>query len=64
MKVTELINNLKKLPLNAQVEILYDGACRGDVLAVYEANGGQVVVAGDMPVYSWEDQPKEKGPSQ
>lgn len=64
MKVTELIDNLKKLPLDSQVEILYDGACRADVIAVYEANGGQVVLAADKPAYSWKDRPIEKGPSQ
>lgn len=64
MKVGELIYDLKKMPSDAKVEVLYDGACRADCLAVYEANGGQVVIAADETAYSWKDSPIKKGPSQ
>jgi len=57
MKVSALIDELKKLPPDAKVEVLYDGACRADCRAVYQANGGQVVVAADEIAYDWKDQP-------
>ena len=55
--VGELIEKLQALPAKSEVRILYDGATRADVVSVYQAIGGYVVVAADDIAYSHEDQP-------
>ncbi len=55
--VDELIEKLQTLPEKSEVRVLYDGATRGVVEAVYQAVGGYVVIAADDIAYSPNDQP-------
>ncbi|HYG84510.1 MAG TPA: hypothetical protein VD907_06580 [Verrucomicrobiae bacterium] len=45
MKVSELIKELKKLPQDKEVGLLYDGEVRLNAGVVYESNGGKIVIA-------------------
>lgn len=64
MKVKELIEQLTKLELDAEVSVFWDGAPRGDIDGIYVTNPnffgsrGEVVLVGDWSIYR--DRIKEK----
>jgi hypothetical protein len=56
MTVAELIERLSALPPDAEVRMLWDGACRSDVEAAWLCKGGWVAVGPlDEAVYYGED---------
>ena len=59
MTVSELIKELKKMPWDARVFHLWDGAPRTAINLVYESKEGKVVTA-DYNQYAWyEGRPKD-----
>lgn len=58
MEVRKLIEELKKMPQNAQVRHLWDGSTRTTVEVVYLAKNGVVVTSDyDMVCYDEEERP-------
>ena len=58
MKVKDLIEKLKEMPQDAELQYLYDGAARGNINIVYLANSGKVVASDyDEVIYYDEDRP-------
>jgi len=58
MTVHEIIEALKKMPQEAEMRHLWDGAARSKVDCVYLAQAGYVVVAPEYePAYDDEDRP-------
>lgn len=58
MQVKDLIKELQKMPPNAEVKHVWDGAARTDIDMVYLAQSGFVItIESDMVVYHDEDRP-------
>lgn len=58
MTARELIEELKKMPPNAEVSHIWDGAARTTIEHVWLANSGEVVTADRLEVvYDDEDRP-------
>lgn len=55
MRVIDLITELQKLPPEAKVGIVYDGADRMGLSSVWLAQSGRVLVGSDAPVYYEDD---------
>jgi len=50
MNVEELIQHLEKLPKDKEVSIFWDGAARGDVDGIVNADD-EVVIVGEWSIY-------------
>ena len=60
MRAKELIVELNKMPPDAKVGYVYDGAIRGDIAHVWLARSGVVAMADvEDVVYCTEDRPKD-----
>jgi hypothetical protein len=55
MTVKELINQLNSMPMNADVMYVYDSAARGDVIDVYLAVSGNVLLDDGSDKSSYDD---------
>lgn len=65
MKVSELIQQLQRMPQDATVLHLWDGEARTEINVVYESKNGDVITADfDMACYSTSSRPIDAPTSQ